>query len=333
MNHLHWLISGPYSEDVAALRKHSMASIRLRCAPSIRAAQECGWKVSFGEVIPASASMVIVGKIGANQIDIRGPAWIKQLIDAKPTTIILIDYSDNHLGVDTVMSSFYRETTKLADACICPSKCLADLLLKEWQGSVDVIPDPIEIEISPPKTSIQKPVTLLWFGHSSNIDFLIEFLGDGFKDEDHIRLLILSNEAGLSHFSRAKILSNAKVEIQLALWSIESMREAEKYVDMCIIPSNLSNPKKLGASSNRLLTALAMGLPVAADNLPSYLEFSEFYCNLRDKSFREMLGNPQEFCSQVISAQNTVIPSFSLKKIESDWQKYLQEVGAKAKSI
>lgn len=327
MKHLHWLIPGPYSEDISTLQDSPMASIRLRCVPSIRAAQECGWKASFGEIIFDMPSIVIVGKIGANHINVRGPAWINQLTAAKPTAKILIDYSDHHLGFETVMSPFYREATKLVDACICPSQSMADLLLKEWRGSVAVISDPLEIDVHPPKLYVNKPITLLWFGHSSNIDFLIDFLGTDLREGDHIRLLILSNEAGLNHFSQSIVFSKAKVEIQLALWSIKSMYEAASYVDGCIIPSNLSHSKKLGASSNRLITALAMGIPVAADNLPSYLEFAEFYCDLRGKSFREMLGHPQDFFAQVIGAQNIVLPRFAMKKIESDWQKYLQEIG------
>lgn len=326
MKHLHWLIPGTYSEDISTLQDSPMASIRLRCVPSIHAAQECGWKASFGEIIFGMPSIVIVGKIGANHIDVRAPAWINQLAAVKPTAKILIDYSDHHLGFETVMSPFYREATKLVDACICPSQSMADLLLKEWRGSVTVISDPLEINIHPPKLYVNKPITLLWFGHSSNIDFLIDFLGTDLREGDHIRLLILSNEAGLNHFSQSKVFSRAKVEIQLVLWSIESMNEAVKYVDGCIIPSNLSHPKKLGASSNRLITALAMGIPVAADNLPSYLEFAEFYCDLRGKSFREMLGHPQDFFAKVISAQNILLPRFAMKKIESDWQKYLLEM-------
>lgn len=328
MKHLHWLIPSPYSEDISSLQHSPLASIRLRCVPSIRAAQDCGWKISFGESIFDAPSVVIVGKIGVNEINAREVAWINQIVGAKPTAKILIDYSDHHLGFESVMSRFYREAIKLADTCIVPSKGMADLLLKDWQGLVTVIPDPIEVNPNPPKLSAQKLVTLLWFGHPSNIDFLIDFLGTGFREGDHIRLLILSNDAGLSHFSRAKIVSKAKVEVQLALWSIESMLEAAKYVDICIIPSDLTNPKKLGASSNRLITALAMGIPVAADNLPSYLEFSEFYCDLRSEGFREMLISPLDFGAQVIKAQNTVIAEYAMKRVVQDWQKYLFDMDA-----
>jgi hypothetical protein len=64
MKHLHWLIPGLYSDKALSLQPSQIASIRLRCIPSIRAAQDCGWKISFGESIFGAPSVIIAGKIG-----------------------------------------------------------------------------------------------------------------------------------------------------------------------------------------------------------------------------------------------------------------------------
>ena len=45
-------------------------------------------------------------------------------------------------------------------------------------------------------------------------------------------------------------------------------------------------------SANRLITALALGLPTAADNLESYKEFSEFYVDIRSEKFRAVMRDP-----------------------------------------
>jgi hypothetical protein len=79
----------------------------------------------------------------------------------------------------------------------------------------------------------------------------------------------------------------------------------------------------MGASSNRLITALGLGLPTAADNLPSYQEFAEYYCGLYGNNFRDILDDPTKYRSRVTKAQIELIPRFSINKIEQDWKFFL----------
>lgn len=322
MKHLHYLVAADKSHDLEVLSKSSLASIRLRSVPSIRAAYALSWKVSFGEEVKGAPSVVLVGKIGANNIDIRQNIWMGQILRAKKCAQIFLDYTDHHLGFDSSMSPFYKSVIKEVDGCIVPSQSMAALLSSSWNGSISIIEDPLEINAFPPKAHTSKPVTLLWFGHSSNIDFLIHFLSVGFNSGDHIRLIVLSNEVGLNHFANSHLVSSAKIEFNLALWSLDNMVEAAKIADMCIIPSDLNNPSKIGASPNRLITALTLGLPTAADNLPSYQEFKGYYCDLRGDGFREMLKNPAKFSSIVTQAQADLMPRFSMNQIEVSWKNF-----------
>jgi hypothetical protein len=93
---------------------------------------------------------------------------------------------------------------------------------------------------------------------------------------------------------------------------------------MCIIPSDLNNSKKVGVSSNRLITALILGLPTAADNLPSYKEFASYYCDLRGNSFKEMLRDPSRFSHMVTQAQTDLSQRFSMSTIEQDWKYFFK---------
>ena len=322
MRSLHWLIPELPSQDPNELKHVSLASIRLRCAPSMIAAQKLGWSVSSGETIPAHASVVLVGKIGSQKISTRKLWWLDQLTEFKNISKIFLDYTDNHLGFDSKMSDFYRTAISLVDACIVPTNSMASLLSSEWRGPTYCIHDPLEIQIQQVKDSFTQPIVLLWFGHPSNIQFLIDFLKDGFSFGDEVRLIVLSDDVGLNYFANTKIVSNAQIQVQMALWAIQTMLEAAKFADICIIPSDLSNPRKLGASPNRLITALGLGLPVAADNLPSYKEFEGYYCDLRGDGFREMLKNPTKFSSIVTQAQGDLIPRFSMNQIESDWKNF-----------
>lgn len=321
--HLHCLIPCDVSQGINALGRSNLASIRLRSAPSIAVAQSLGWRVTVGENIPTKPSTILIGKIGANNIELREGLWLNQIRKAKGSAKIFLDYTDHHLEHLSPMSSFYEFAIKEVDGCIVPSKSMAELLLSKWDGPISIIEDPVEIDTFAPKDFAGHPATLLWFGHSSNIDFLINFLSASFNAGDHIRLIVLSNEAGLNHFANSNLVSPAKIEFNLALWSLENMVEAAKIADMCIIPSDLSNTKKMGASSNRLITALTLGLPTAADNLPSYREFAGYYCDLRSSNFSEMLANPSQFNSIVKKAQTELSPRFRMNKIEQDWESFL----------
>lgn len=320
VTYLHWLIP-----EVGELKRSHLASMRLRTTPSITAAQSLGWRVTVGENISGTPSILLIGKIGVDNIEVRQERWLDRIRKTKGSAKIFFDYTDHHLGHLSPMSHFYEYAIKEVDGCIVPSKSMAELLLSKWDGPTSIIEDPIEIDAFPPKEFAGHPVTLLWFGHSSNIDFLINFLSAGFNADDHIRLIVLSNEAGLNHLANSNLVTSAKIEFNLALWSLDNMVEAAKIADMCIIPSDLSNPKKMGASSNRLITALTLGLPTAADNLPSYREFANYFCDLQSNSFREMLANPSQFNSIVNKAQTELGPRFRMKKIEQDWKSYLLE--------
>lgn len=320
MNHLHWLIPEIFPLNIDALMKSHLASIRLRAVPSTSSALEIGWRVTHGNSIVGAPSILLIGKIGANNIEERQILWLDQIYKAKGVAKIILDYTDHHLGFDSPMSNFYESVIKIVDGCVVPSVSMANLLSTRFNGPINVIEDPLEISAISPKESSKTPITLLWFGHSSNIEFLTNFLSTGFHVGDHIRLIALSNEPGLNLLANSDRISNAKIELNLALWSLENMLEAAKIADMCIIPGGLNNPKKIGVSSNRLITALTLGLPTAADNLLSYKEFGSYYCDLRISDFREMLIDPSRFRYMVTHAQTDLMHRFSMNKIEEDWK-------------
>lgn len=323
MKHLHCLMRSEEIQDFDALGNSIMASVRLRSFPALRSAKKLGWKVTFGDEIQGYPDIVVIGKIGVDNIVFRSQAWIREIERVKESTKIYLDYTDHHLIFNSPMNEFYRQVIEKVDGCIVPSMGMAQLLHEHWRNSIFIIEDPIEIEFREPKKYVNNPVTLFWFGHSRNIASLVSLLSTKFQIGDHIKLIVLSDDAGLNYLASSNFSSRANLEFNLALWSLENMVEASKIADLCIIPSDLSNPKKMGVSSNRLITALALGLPTAADNLPSYREFEGYYCDLRGESFRRMLENPLRFSSMAINAQANLINRFSMSKIEDDWKALL----------
>ena len=287
--HIHILIPGTYKthED---LNVSNLASIRLRSAVVAKYLSQHGSTVSVGEFVTEISNIILVGKIGANDIEKRTKLWLDQIQSAKNKNIkIFVDYTDHHLGFESPMRIFYESALKLADYIITSSNYLKILLNNFYSKEIFVIPDAIEVPVLSPK--ISKTNNILWFGHASNIQYLINFIEKYTKPNDVCKLIILSNDNGLNILSNHQFQNSVGFEIELKKWSVEGLIAASKISDICIIPSDPADPRKSGASSNRLITSIALGLPTAAEMLPSYEEFSKYFFNIRSNSIFNIMSD------------------------------------------
>jgi hypothetical protein len=116
------------------------------------------------------------------------------------------------------------------------------------------------------------------------------------------------------------------VEIQFCPWSIDNMIHTARLADACVIPSDPADPRKNGASANRLISALSLGLPVAADLLDSYREFAEHFIDLRSEGFHRLLANPLKYRDMVLRAQGGVLSRFSTGTIGRRWVAVLDRI-------
>lgn len=319
MPSIYWLI--PLNSDLGQLpSKSNLASIRLRSAVCINAFEAAGLSIGYGESIPTDIEYVFIGKIGAHDISIRSTAWLRQISKAKDSGAkIFLDYTDHHLGFNSSMGEFYEQALVFVDHCITSSEYLSTLLQEHFSGQITIIEDAVEITpIKPKEILCTKPTTALWFGHGSNISYLVEFINSSRFLLNNSTLIVLSNEAGIIDFNENSLCINSPSQIKLGLWSADTMIHATSISDFCIIPSSLSDPRKLGASSNRLITSLALGLPTAADNLPSYQKYSDYYVDIRSLNFSYLAENPLLF-SPNVELQESLLNKFSFKKLRSDW--------------
>lgn len=320
--HIHFLLQS-FDQGLESILSSNLASMRLRIGPAIRGLVGHGEKVTFGELITNSPDKVVITKIGANNIQARQIQWLQEIECAKLSGAkIFMDYTDHHLGFESSMSDFYRNVLSMVDVAITSSRMMRQNLAQHYHGNIELIEDAIEYfpqDVKP----VNKPTTLLWFGHASNIEYLISFIKSGFRAGDQIRLIILSNEAGLDFFSKVQLSSDAEIQIQLGIWSPETMVHASRMADACIIPINNADPKKSGASSNRLITALALGLPVAAGPLDSYKDFKKYYVDIDDEEFATLIRDPSIFHDQVRLAQLDFVPKYSIQNITGKWVKLL----------
>ena len=97
------------------------------------------------------------------------------------------------------------------------------------------------------------------------------------------------------------------------------MLKASLNVSGVIIPGDINDDKKNGVSHNRLITAFALGLPVAATRYESYLGFDHQFADIDNKSeFKNFLKNPSLYSSRVEMAQKRV-KNYTKENIAKKW--------------
>ena len=318
---IEWLIP-IQTADLSLLRKSNLASIRLRTVIGAIAAEEEGAQNQFPDGYGApSPQVIVVGKIDNISDPHRAERWVNRLISQKSSAKIIIDYTDHHLARKTENARFYRAAFDLSDHVVCSSRMLAQHLASHYKGPTSIIEDPIEVPILEPRKKGNTVPTALWFGHGSNLPYLIDFLCNGYSYSNPARLIAMTNlyplPAELTTILNRPNLDN--LEINVVPWSRDDMIQAAHLADMCWIPAGVTDPLTRGASSNRLLTALALGLPTAADSLDSYLPFSNLYLNLRSNEVMTGMTNSDQIFEKVKIAQKIISKSFTSEKIQKKW--------------
>lgn len=322
MKRIEWLCPLPNC-SIRDLQQSNLASIRIRTAVGAQTAQENGFKIAFSDgQRPTNADLVIVGKIDYVS-DIERPArWLAHLRTArKQGARIVIDYTDHHLAVDSPVARFYKAALALANTVVCSSQTLADHLADYVSCKRIIIEDPIEVSIRAPKNRKSETLTAFWFGHASNLPYLINYLRNDFRPERPLRLILMTNAYPLPQKFTDQLSCPEldSVEINVVPWSLDNMVEVAAISDFCLLPAGLDDPRKNGASSNRLLTALALGLPVAADLLPSYEPFRSSFAHLRSEETQRLLDNPTHYFTRVEDAQTIIRGKFTKTAIAADW--------------
>jgi len=317
-NHLHLFLPGKYSGNLD-LERSNLASIRMRAAVAASAFSENSRNsVSAGDISFKNPKIVFIGKIGADCENGRSSIWIEQLRRYKDLGVkIILDYTDHHLGFTSPMTSFYKEAINLADAITLPSQKLKDLI---GQTSIAnyFIPDPIEVNTESVNNRTRDANNILWFGHSTNVPYFIEFVLSQKHALKNKTIYALSNELGIQEAK--KHLSKLNIEIKYGVWNLESMLQISKISGACLIPGGINNIKKVGVSSNRLITSLALGMPTAADIMPSYEPYKDYFMDLRSDTFSSFIDSPLEYSGKVIQAQVNVTPKYSQENIKLTWK-------------
>ena len=327
--HIHFLTPGNnLSPD--HLRHDRLASNRLRLFPAALAATDCGAKASFGDLVPSSATHVVVGKMVKAGYERRKPLWLDQICDASATgKPILLDYTDHHLISGSDITPFYREVMQVPDAFSVPTEHLRQTLAQasDFSSNVFVVEEPTEVPFLAPADPIElyRRNSAVWFGHGSNFPFLLDYLAKWPNDAPD-NLHIVSSSSVLELMQTLAIAAPRTVNIEFYLWNVNAVANVAENASVAIIPSSL-NSHKAYASPNRLITSLTLGIPTLASNLPSYSEFEDYFFSLDSHEATEVFKNLESGISKVRGFQNRFRSRFTLKTIVGAWKDIFFRLG------
>ena len=326
--HLHLLIPG-VNVDPNSLSNHTLASARLRLGPACRSITDQDVRITAGDQCPNEVSTLLVGKIGGADIEQRSRLWLDTLTAQKRTNCrVVLDYTDHHLTTNSVMTPFYKTAIGLADTIAVPTTALAEVLKTEIGVGTDitVVEDFLEYPFIAPKQCQAESPRGLWFGHPSNAEFLAKLIDNwpliSSAGQPSCELLIVSTKATLDVLQRYPFRKPPPLKISFTPWSTASVQAAAKDCDFAVIPSDPNSPKRF-ASNNRLITALALGLPTAATPIPSYQEFSNYFSPLDSREASNLLANPVDFHPRISDFQRGAQKRFSEQALLDRWREVL----------
>ena len=326
MKNIHWLV--PYkinqSDDIV---KKNIASIRIRTGlftlPIFK-----NYSITIDESISNSNNIdfLFIGKFPANRKDLfdKWSGYIKSQRDKGK--VIYFDYTDSHLLYETLAGKFYSNALKEYDQIITSSETLKSQLIPKFTN-VSIIEDPIEIEIQKIKNNQNND--FLFFGHHSNLKYLFNLIPNWDSSKQY-NLIIQTSEIGLEMIQEQSrfIKKPNNLNIQLQHWSIPNMLKAAELVSGIIIPGDITDNKKNGVSHNRLITAFALGLPVAATKYKSYLDFDNQFADIDNyHEFKKFLLNPNLYSSRIKIAQNKV-KKFTKETLAREWLKLIKDTNS-----
>ena len=317
MKNIHWLV--PYkinhNQDIS---NKNLASIRLRAGlfnlPCFN-----DFTVSFNENIYDidEIDYLFVGKFADNREDLVN-TWVEIInLHRDNGKKIFFDYTDHHLDKETLAGQFYRASLNSNDQIITSSEKLKNHLSPNFKN-ITIIEDPIEIQIEKVKKS--KESSFLFFGHHTNLKYLFNLINN-WNSKIQSNLIIQTSEEGMNEIRNQSqhISKPPNLNIQFQLWSVENMLKASVNVSGVIIPGDIDDGNKNGVSHNRLITAFALGLPVAATRYESYLEFDHQFVDIDNQTeFENFLQNPSLYSSRVEMAHKKV-KNYTQKNIAKKW--------------
>lgn len=313
-----------------ALLQCELASARLRMAVAANAWCASGGTNRFVEGAVgkncAGASVARVCVAPKFTGDLPLPAWLDaiQCVKAKGMKLIL-DICDYPFRSDKgAVPAFYRTTLPLADAVVVNSARMAEQMAPHVGKAVTVIEDAVLGAPAAPRFAPSARLKLLWFGHPSNLRFLEPWIngliGQGPKP---CRLTVVTEDGHGVREAASQLSARFAPSFDMAFvpWSLQATQRELAQCDLAILPSDPGDPRKSGASANRLAEVVQAGRFAVASLLHSYLAFSDSAWvgeNLLD-GLQWALANPASAVTRIARGQLLVRERYAMEAVGRQW--------------
>jgi hypothetical protein len=327
-----WLLPAPLAKSVAGDRQEqrllnlNLASARLRGGVASTFALRAGHRNVFLDGDDPAA----ISSVDLDAIDLcvvtkffgtsNARLWLEVLGRlVKTKRKVLVDICEYPFVVkkNAAISDFYNKALAYCDVMTVNSSRMQELMAPHLGRAPLVIEDAILESEQKPQFAPGKVLKLLWFGHPTNFKYLADLLPSlkTFSQQQKCQLTIVSSPELKDKVPPVDKKLSAQFSTRFIAWSFQSQRDALADCDLVLIPGDPADPRKSGASSNRIAETLQAGrFPVAAA-LGSYLPYEQAAWLGRDliAGIDFALSQPKEVLSRIqrgqVLVKTTVKPS------------------------
>ena len=315
------------------LGDEKMPGSRLRAYLPARHLREAGWNTEiFDDRKAETYDLVIFQKIYQ-----RDTIALAERLKKRGTKLVF-DLCDNHFynpdGNPTLHERAQRlyAMINMMDAVSVSTFELSKLIAGK---TVEVIDDPIDYQRVTPWLDLRlkaerllnperrSRVKFVWHGTAGlpspptgliNIQRVLPYLQD-LNRTVPLSLTVISNSRELFE----KYASGADFPVRYVDWDLTTFAYNLKQNDVCIIPIS-TNPFTICKTNNRLVSSLLFGLPVVADPIPSYQEFSQcvLFGNWTD-NLRTYATDPKLRRMHVRKAQQYIRSKYTPSRVVTQW--------------
>lgn len=336
----------PHTED------DRVASARLRCRLVVQQLQRSGVAARVYRPGDAAPRTLVLSK----RYDPASLAHALALRQAHGTRLVL-DLCDNHFHYERAVEPYVQRALDLAaavrqvDRVVAASQALAEVVAQQVRDAppIEMIGDLVEPRLQPPRRWRERVKgrwqwlrlrralgraaaapgrRLVWFGNhgSPNVE-------GGMSDLESLQQALHSHhrERPLS----LSVISNSRERFDALIrgwgypclylpWSAASFDDALALHDIALIPVR-ANPFTLCKTANRVATASAHGLAVAADAIPAYEEFRDcIVLNDWTAGLARLMDRSDERAAAVARARALLDARYAPAVIGARWQAVLQ---------
>ena len=277
-----------------------LASVRLQLAPACHASERLGLDPQVLALraeqpeqlqLLGNPKLCVVGKLSHPD-----PAYQHRITMANLSALarlsrkgvpIGVIYSDNLADQASQVGIFYRDLINFAKVVICPSEAMLSYVWRWMQPGQRyvVIEDPVQVTRKAFRAlDSSRPCRLIWFGHSTNLPYLLNVLPvlmSQCQAAVGYELTVLSDPAACNKV-KLLIADQRKCRpwsLRMVPWQVDRQPLQLEYeldrAHIALIPSDPKDSRKSGVSHNRLVDALQAGCIVVASPVQSYRELAK----------------------------------------------------------